>query len=765
MAQTPPAPGAILIAGSTPARLRATEVVMHPLAVALGPDGSLYIADFQRVWRVGSDAILTAVPGPWDNSGLVTALAVDRNGNLFVAGSKPSIWKVDPQGNVTVLAGPGSPTSSASSLAVDSQGNLYIGNNVVWKLAPDGVVSLFADGLIYVARLAVDASGHLYINAVSGLWRSGANGALDRVVYTGLPQNATIGGIAVDASGVLTVGLQYTDGSGDIGRIGTDGVLRLIPRTAVGCAPVVGPPSDIAIDRSGALYFADPANVRVRRLDPDGSIHTVAGGPGGTFAGDGGQAAQARLAHPAGLALDSKGNLYFADEFNNRIRRVDPSGVIDTIVGSGSTASEDLACTDLSENSLLYPGAVVVDPGDNLYIADTGHHRILKRTPAGAVTILPGTTETLDTPSGLAFAFGNLYIADKNEIRFIDSSGVIRTFYPTPNPMSVAVDAAGNVFAGNQEISNSGRVFVLPTGVRTHALAVGAGGELYSADEQGLLSRVESDCSTTLLASNRLFDGIAVAPNGDIFVSDSENNLIWRIPAPAGHGAPPVSLPFVSVVNGATLVPRTTTMTEQTRFGPIVVTLSVNEVVAPGQRISISGTCLAPLQFQEGGAGLETQVLFDGVPAPILSAGPNQVIAVVPYEIAGRSSTSLEVRYHGQTASAKLDAAPASVGIFPVSGAAFTRGTVASLLITGEGQTNPPRETGQPADGSPRQPVAPVQVKVNRAIADVISIAPDAGTIGSTRVTFRVPDSAPAGQGIVMVIVGTSFNSITATVI
>ena len=788
-AQTPPVPGAILVAGSNPARVRATEAVINPLAIALAPDGSLYIAAFQGVRRVSPDGFLSFVAGPWDSTqAFLTAITTDRAGDLYVADvGQHTIWKLDPQGRATAIAGQDSNQVMASSLAVDSRGNVYYGTTArVWKIAPDGTISAFAGtgnigvpvtsldptpalnyGLIYVSRLAIDAADNLYVNDVSGLLRVSPDGLLHRIPYTGLPEGASVSGIAPDGSGGLVVGLRLVDDFGRIGRIGTDGILRIIRSDPAGCAPSLRPVSDVALSGSGLIYVAEPANFRVRTLGSDGLLRTVAGGPGGAFAGDGGPAIQARLAHPAGLAMDSKGNLYFADEFNNRIRRVDPSGAIETVVGSGSGAGEDLSCTDLTVNSLLYPAAVAVDADDNLYIADTGHHRILKRAIDGTVTDVPGSREALVAPAGLAFAFGNLYIADTDQIRFMDASGVIRTFYgPISKPAGVAVDGAGNVFAGNLEISSSGRVFALPIDWPLHALAVGARGELFASDERAQLLRVEPDCSLTPLVSTRVFDGIAVAPNGDLFVSDSDANLIWRIPAPAaGGGSPPVSLPFVSVVNGATLTPRMMWVTVRTRFGESMVLESFNEAVAPGERVTISGTCLAPLSFQQGPAGLETQVLSDGVAAPILSAGPNQVVAVVPYEIVGRTATNLEVRYHGQKASAKLDVSAASVGIFAPPGATFSRGTVASVLITGEGQTDPPGVTGQPSDGSPRRPLGAVQVKVKDVPAEVISVAPDPGTIGSTRVTFRVPDAAPPGPGTVMVIVGTSFNSISATVI
>jgi uncharacterized protein (TIGR03437 family) len=148
-----------------------------------------------------------------------------------------------------------------------------------------------------------------------------------------------------------------------------------------------------------------------------------------------------------------------------------------------------------------------------------------------------------------------------------------------------------------------------------------------------------------------------------------------------------MSLEPAGIVNGATLRPRLVAV--QTTFGMFAIPITrydpVNENPAPGEVIAIRGQCLGPLRFSEatvdaGGrlpttlAGIE--VLINGVPAPLLSAGPNQLNAVVPYEVAASATADLEVRYRGATVGARLETAVASVGIFPVpsfSGAATQR--------------------------------------------------------------------------------------------
>src|SRR5215467_9850461 len=124
LAQTPPAPGAVLVAGSIPTQLRATAAAMQPLSIALAPDGGLYVAEIQRIWRVSADGLLAAVPGPWDDrQSLLNAITADRAGNLYVADAgQQVIWKSDPLGRAAAIAGKSSPPVSASSLAIDSRG-------------------------------------------------------------------------------------------------------------------------------------------------------------------------------------------------------------------------------------------------------------------------------------------------------------------------------------------------------------------------------------------------------------------------------------------------------------------------------------------------------------------------------------------------------------------------------------------------------------------------------------------------------------------
>jgi hypothetical protein len=149
-------------------------------------------------------------------------------------------------------------------------------------------------------------------------------------------------------------------------------------------APLTNPVG-VAVDAAGHLYIADEYNKHIRKVTPAGVITSVAGnGTYGGFSGDGGPAALAQLDDPVGVAVDAMGNLYIADQLNNRIRKVNPAGVISTFAGDGTDAdfSGDGGRATLAP--LNWPAAVAVDAAGNLYIA--AGNRIQKVTPAGVIS-------------------------------------------------------------------------------------------------------------------------------------------------------------------------------------------------------------------------------------------------------------------------------------------------------------------------------------------------------------------------------------------
>ncbi len=141
-------------------------------------------------------------------------------------------------------------------------------------------------------------------------------------------------------------------------------------------------PFGVAVDAAGNLYIADAGNNRIRKVSPSGIITTVAGNGTPGFSGDGGSSTGASLNSPLGVAVDAAGNLYIADGSNNRIRKVSPSGVITTAAGGGSVLGDGGPATSAS---LANPSGVAVDGAGNLYIADTFNLRIRKVSPSGII--------------------------------------------------------------------------------------------------------------------------------------------------------------------------------------------------------------------------------------------------------------------------------------------------------------------------------------------------------------------------------------------
>ena len=154
---------------------------------------------------------------------------------------------------------------------------------------------------------------------------------------------------------------------------------------------------DVAVDGTGNLYVADTRNQRIRRIDTEGIITTIAGMGERGYSGDNGPAIKARLHDPASVAVDDEGNVYIADVANNRIRHIDTSGTITTIAGSGEPGVGGRGYSGDGgpsvEAKLAYPSDVIVDRAGNLYVADTDNHRIRRIDAEGIITTIAGMGE------------------------------------------------------------------------------------------------------------------------------------------------------------------------------------------------------------------------------------------------------------------------------------------------------------------------------------------------------------------------------------
>ena len=277
------------------------------------------------------------------------------------------------------------------------------------------------------------------------------NNKINAQIITTVAGNGTAsysgdGGQAINAELYLPIGMT-TDAAGNlyiadmannrVRKISTSGIIT----TIAGVGPVgvgagsyggdggpatsaqISSPYGVTFDVAGNLYIADEGNQRIRKIDTAGIISTIAGNGNGGFSGDGGPAINATF-DPTGIAIDAIGNLYIADYDNNRIRMVNSSGIINTIAGNGTQGvSGDNGLATIAE--LSGPFGVVLDAAGNLYISDEGNARIRKVNTSGIISTIASTGTY---PAGITLdAFNNLYIAGRwdNRIHKLDTLGVI----------------------------------------------------------------------------------------------------------------------------------------------------------------------------------------------------------------------------------------------------------------------------------------------------------------------------------------------------
>ena len=375
----------------------------------LNGDGVVNIVDVQIVMEaaLGSSC---AVVTPAISSG---TLAAGGQSQSTTVRQEPA------NGTISTVAGNGSPGYSGdggaatsaeimnpAGVAVDSAGNLYIAdasNYRIRKVAANGVISTVAgngnpgysgDGgpatsatMMHPAAVAVDVAGNLYI-ADSG------NSSIRKVAVSDTISTVAGGGIA-GYSGGSSGGY-----SGD-GGPATDASLDY--------------PSGVATDLAGNLYIADTYNQRIRKVAVDGTISLVAGNGNAGYSGDGAAASNATLYYPAGVTVDSAGALYIADSANHRVRKVAASGVISTVAGNGSPGySGDGGPATMA--MLMHPAGVAVDAAGNLYIADSSNNRVREVAADGTISTVAGDgarNVSLYDPSSVALdPAGNLFIAD-----------------------------------------------------------------------------------------------------------------------------------------------------------------------------------------------------------------------------------------------------------------------------------------------------------------------------------------------------------------
>ena len=264
-------------------------------------------------------------------------------------------------------------------------------------------------------------------------------------------------------------------------------------------------PWKVAVDKAGNVFIADNLDNRIRKVTPAGIITTVAGNGGAGFSGDGGQAIYARMQGPADLAIDGSGNLFVADYVNRRVRKIAPNGIISTVAGSGvSGRGGDGGSAKLAQ--LGFVTGISVNSRGELFIADNTNSTVRKMDVNGIISTVAGSgvkgfsgdggdanLAAFNAINGVAAdKLGNIYIADayNNRVRKINASGVVTTVAGTGGgsfsgdngaataaqmyrPSAIAIDKSGNLLiSGNFRV----RKVTISTGIITTMAGNGTGG-------------------------------------------------------------------------------------------------------------------------------------------------------------------------------------------------------------------------------------------------------------------------------------------------
>ena len=250
-------------------------------------------------------------------------------------------------------------------------------------------------------------------------------------------------------------------------------------------------PGGVGFDLAGNLVIADTGNCRIRRIGPDGNISTLAGNGTNGFGGDGGPAIAASLNSPSGTCFDSAGNLYIADTQNHRVRRVGLDGSITTVAGNGSSSLPETGDGGAATNTIVrYPISVVMDASGNLLIAEAGGSRVRKVDASGTVSTWVGTGNQDYSGDGGAAT----------------NAGV--------DPYCIAMDSAGDLFIAD-EYNN--RIRMVDTN-RTITTVAGNGSWVYSGDNMA---------ATNAALNSPL--GVAVDGTGNLFIADTYDHRIREV--------------------------------------------------------------------------------------------------------------------------------------------------------------------------------------------------------------------------------------------
>ncbi len=496
-----------------------------PSGLVVGPDGSIYIADNGnvRIRKITPDGNVrtiagSGVPGFSGDGGPALSarllgpgrITLDSRGNIFFVdastdfGLRGVIRKIDTNGVITTVAGGGTRTGDnipatqsslvALAVAVDSSGNIFLADRVGSTVRRVDAVS----GLL--TTVAGDGT--------AGFAGDGGSALRARFSFNASPA------LAVDATGNIFVGdegngrVRKIDRAGIVTTFAGNGLFRFSGNGGPATSATLYLPTALAQDGAGNTFVSERTYGRIRRIAPDGTISVYAGNGTSGYSGDGGPATRASLNQPLGISVGPDGAMIFADSANCVLRRIETSGNISTIAGTGvcGTAGDGGPAT---RAQLFGPAGVYVDGAGNIAFTENEGNRI-RLVVGGQVLTIAGNGSAgysgdggdslnakLSAPAGITLNGNYIYFADSdnNVIRriLLDSTRKIETVVGTgvagfagdggparsaqiDSPVGITFDPDGNMY-----IADSGNVRIRKVG-RDGVISSVAGGGQYRLD-------------------------------------------------------------------------------------------------------------------------------------------------------------------------------------------------------------------------------------------------------------------------------------------